>query len=265
MTLKTMIVDDEPAGRRVLREYCAAVRELEVVGEFADPRLALTAAQARPPDLIFLDIRMSGMTGIDLARGLPRDPSPSVVFVTAYDEYAVQAFELQAIDYLLKPFDEERFQETVRRVLARHATRGSGERSAALDALLDQLQSRIAAQDSHATLHRLLAESGSTVKLIDAADVEWIESDRNYVKLVVGRVTYQARSTLQSAEAALSQQAMLRISRSILVNMRFVREVSRTPRGDFILVLAGGSTVTSSEGHREKVRDYLERFRIGTR
>jgi two-component system, LytTR family, response regulator len=265
MILKTMIVDDEPAGRRVLREYCASVRELEVVGEYADPQAALAAAQAQPPDLLFLDIRMSGMNGIDLARSLPRDPAPSLVFVTAYDEYAVQAFDLQAIDYLLKPFDEERFQETVRRVLARHANRSSAARTAALDALLDQLQGRIAAQDSRAPLHRLLAESGSTMKLIDAADVEWIEADRNYVKLVVGRVSYQARSTLQSAEAALALQPMLRISRSILVNMRFVREVSRTPRGDFILVLAGGSTVTSSEGHREKVREYLERFRIGTR
>jgi two-component system, LytTR family, response regulator len=265
VTLKTVIVDDEPAGRRTLREYCATVPELTVTGEYSDPQAALEAMRDLAPDLLFLDIRMSGMTGIDLARRLPRESLPSIVFVTAYDEYAVQAFELQAIDYLLKPFDEERFRETVRRVIERHSSRSPGARTAELDALLHQLQTRIAQRESSSPLGKLLAESGSTLKLLDAGDIELIEADRNYIKLIVGRDTYHARSTLAQAEAALGSQPMLRISRSSLVNMRFVREVSRTPRGDFILVLAGGATVTSSEGQRENVREYLEKLRIGSR
>jgi two-component system LytT family response regulator len=265
VTLKTVIVDDEPAGRRTLREYCANVPELNVVGEYADPQTALAALHDAAPDVLFLDIRMSGITGIDLARRLPRESLPSIVFVTAYDEYAVQAFELQAIDYLLKPFDEDRFRETVRRVIERHSSRSSGARTAQLDALLDQLQNRIAQRESSSPLGKLLAESGSTFKLLDASEIELLEADRNYVKLIVGRDTFHARSTLAQAEAALGSQPMLRISRSSLVNMRFVREVSRTPRGDFILVLAGGATVTSSEGQRENVREYLEKLRIGAR
>ena len=109
---------------------------------------------------------------------------------------------------------------------------------------------------------RILAESGSRMHMLDVAQVEVVESDRNYVKLTVGRDTFHARSTLQQAEKSLQSQSLLRISRSCLVNMNHVREISRTPRGDFILVLAGGTTVTSSEGFRDSVRQYLERFKL---
>lgn len=265
MILRCLIVDDEPAGRRTLREYAAAQPDLVVLAEHGDPRAALADVEAQRPELVFLDIRMSGMTGIDLARALPRESAPDVIFVTAYDEYAVQAFELHAIDYLLKPFDEPRFRAAVQRVRDRRELLRDPARSPALDALLDELQARIAARESARPLGRLLAESGSTMKLIDPAAVEAVEADRNYVSLRVGADSYHVRSTLQQAEVALESQPMLRISRSLLVNMKFVREVSRTPRGDFILVLAGGLTVTSSEGQRDKVRDYLERLRIAAR
>lgn len=262
MTLDTIIVDDEPAGRRTLRESCGRQPDLNVIGEFADPQLALDAIRARPPALLFLDIRMNGMTGIDLARALPRDTLPSIVFVTAYDEYAVEAFRLHAIDYLLKPFDDERFNETIERVRARHAARNMAQRAQQLDLLLAQLEQRIGQRESGTDRARLIADAGSTMRIVEAADVELVEADRNYVKLVVGKEGLHARSTLAQAEAALAGQPMLRISRSMLANMRHVREVSRTPRGDFIFVMAGGATVTSSEGCRDQVREYLEKLRL---
>ncbi len=227
--MNVIIVDDEQAGRRTLREYCEAEGDLNVVGEYGDGATALAAIQSQPPQLLFLDIQMDPLNGIELARALEPSQLPSLVFVTAYDTYAIEAFEVCAVDYLLKPFDQERFRRTLDRVRPRHAKSGVDERQALLAGLLAQLE-------------RGLRSAGE---------------DRPRLK-----DSFHARSPLQQAELALRSQPMLRISRSCLVNMNYVKEVNRTLRGDFILVLAGGATVTSSEGFRGKVKDYLGTLRI---
>ena len=142
------------------------------------------------------------------------------------------------------------------------ATRAANDfdRHGALATLLEQLESRARLRAD--AQPRVLAEAGSRMHMLDVSQVEVVEADRNYVRLIIGRETFHARSTLQQAEKSFQHQPMLRISRSCLVNMRHVREVSRTPRGDFILVLAGGTTVTSSEGYREPVRQYFERLKL---
>jgi two-component system, LytTR family, response regulator len=258
--MDVMIVDDEPAARRTVRECCEREPDLKVVGEFGDPRAALEMIRARPPQLLFLDIQMDSMTGMALARALDQETLPLIVFVTAYDHYALEAFEVSAVDYLLKPFDDARFKATMTRVRRRHESAHSFDRQSALTALLEQLER--GAQARAEAQPRVLAEAGSRMHMLDVAEVEVVEADRNYVRLVIGRDTFHARSTLQQAEKSFQSQPMLRISRSCLVNMRHVREVSRTPRGDFILVVAGGTTVTSSEGYREPVRHYLERLKL---
>ena len=258
--MDVIIVDDEQAGRRTLREFCESEGDLRVVGEFADGGAALAAIRLQQPQLLFLDIQMSPLNGIELARALEPSQLPSLVFVTAYDTYAVEAFELCAVDYLLKPFDQDRFRRTLQRVRPRHATSGTDERQALLAGLLAQLER--SARPPGEERPRLLAEFGGHLHVLDAAQVEMIEADRNYVVIRVGKDCFHARSTLQQAELALRAQPMLRISRSCLVNMNFVKEVNRTLRGDFILVLAGGATVTSSEGFRGKVKDYLSTLRI---
>jgi two-component system, LytTR family, response regulator len=258
--LNVIIVDDELAGRRTLREFCAAEGDLNVIGEFGDGTAALAAIRELRPQLLFLDIQMDPLNGIDLARALSPEDLPSLVFVTAYDAYALEAFEVCAVDYLLKPFDQERFRKTLARVRPRHAQSGAGERQALLAGLLAQLERGVRPKPEERG--RLLAEFNGKLHVIDVAQVEMIEADRNYVSIRVGRETYHARSTLSEAEQALRSQPMLRISRSCLVNMNYLREVNRTLRGDFILVLAGGATVTSSEGYRGKVRDYLGTMRL---
>ena len=264
--MDVIIVDDEPAARRTLRECCAAEPDLRVIGEFGDGRAALEAIRARPPQLLFLDIQMDTMNGIEVARRLDPATLPSIVFVTAYDQYALEAFEVNATDYLLKPFDESRFRRTLERVRARQAqsqgpaSASAADRQAALDAVLSQLE-RLA-RPATDRRPRLLAEANGPLHMLDVADIELVESDRNYVRIRVGRDSFHARSTLAQAELALAGQPMLRISRSCLVNVEHVREISRTPRGDFILVLAGGATVTSSEGFRDKVREYLDRLKL---
>jgi len=256
--MDVIIVDDEPAARRTLRECCAADPQLRVVGEFGDGRAALEAIRAHPPQLLFLDIQMDTMNGIEVARRLDPATLPAIVFVTAYDQYALEAFEVNATDYLLKPFDEERFRRTLERVQRRREP--VPDRQAALDAVLSQLE-RLArpAQDRRP---RLLAEANGALHMLDVERIELVESDRNYVRIRVGREVFHARSTLAQAEQALADQPMLRISRSCLVNTVHVREISRTPRGDFIFVLAGGATVTSSEGFRDKVRVHLEQLKL---
>jgi len=257
--MDVIIVDDEQAGRRTLREFCESEADLRVVGEYGDGAAALAAIRVQQPQLLFLDIQMSPLNGIELARSLEPSQLPSLVFVTAYDTYAVEAFEVSAVDYLLKPFDQDRFRRTLERVRPRHAS-GMDERQALLAGLLAQLERT--ARPPGEERPRLLAEFGGHLHVLDAAQVEMIEADRNYVVIRVGKDSFHARSTLQQAELALRSQPMLRISRSCLVNMNFVKEVNRTLRGDFILVLAGGATVTSSEGFRGKVKDYLSTLRL---
>ena len=257
--LDVMIVDDELAGRRTLRECCARAGDLKVIGEFADSRAALEAIRANPPQLLFLDIQMDSLDGVSLARSLDPQTLPLIVFVTAYDQYAIDAFDVSAVDYLLKPFDDERFHRTLERVRRRREAETAAQRQDALAAVLARIERGAAPADIRP---RVLAESGSRMHMLDVAQIEVAEADRNYVKLTVGRDTFHARSTLQQAEKTLQSQPMLRISRSCLVNVNHVREVSRTPRGDFILVLAGGATVTSSEGFRDTVRQHLDRLKI---
>jgi two-component system LytT family response regulator len=259
--LDVVIVDDEPTARRTLRECCIREPDLRIVGEYGDSRSALEGIRAQPPHVLFLDIQIDTLSGMSIARALDPKTLPLIVFVTAYDQYALEAFEVSAVDYLLKPFDDERFRKTIERVRRRKEAEGVAERQAALSAVLAQIER--SARTPAESRPRILAESGSRMHMLDVAQIELLEADRNYVKLTVGRETFLARSTLQSAEKSLQSQPMLRISRSCVVNTNHVREISRTPRGDFILVLAGGITVTSSEGYRDVVRDYLERLKIG--
>jgi two-component system, LytTR family, response regulator len=258
--VNVIIVDDEQAARRVLREFCEAERDLKVIGEYGDGETALKEIRDKRPQLLFLDIQMDPLNGIELARALEPEHLPSLVFVTAYDAYALEAFEVCAVDYLLKPFDQDRFRRTLARVRPKHIQNGADERQALLAGLLAQLERGARAPPEERP--RLLAELNGKLHVIDVTQVEMIEADRNYVTIRVGRDNYYARSTLSHAELALKSQPMLRISRSCLVNMNYLREVNRTLRGDFILVLAGGATVTSSEGFRAKVKDYLSTLRI---
>jgi two-component system, LytTR family, response regulator len=258
--MDVIIVDDEFAGRRTLREFCEAEGDLRVIGEYGEGNAALAAIRAQPPQLLFLDIQMDPLNGIDLARALPAEHLPSLVFVTAYDTYALEAFEVCAVDYLLKPFDQERFRKTLARVRPRHATTNVDDRQTLLAGLLAQLER--GAKNNNDEKPRLLAEFNGHLHVLDVAQVELIESDRNYVVIRVGKDSFHARSTLQQAEHSLRSQPMLRISRSCLVNVNYLKEVNRTLRGDFILSLAGGATVTSSEGFRGKVKEYLGAMKL---
>jgi len=258
--MKVIIVDDEAAARKVLRDRCATEQDIEVVGEYADAESAFAALPQLSPDLIFLDVKMGKASGMQLAQALEPRNAPLVVFVTAFDRYALQAFEVNAADFLLKPFDRERFRTMLRRVRERYAARNSASYQIAA-ATLAELQ-RLS-QGRLEVRPRLLAETRGTLHMVDVAEIELVTADRNYVVLTVGRESFHARSTLIQAEESMRAQPMLQINRSSLVNLNHVRQVSRTPRGDYVFVLSGGTTVTSSERFRHKVRERIGQFAVG--
>jgi two-component system LytT family response regulator len=258
--VRAIIVDDEVAARKVLRERCATEQDIELVGEYADAESALAALSQQAPDLIFLDVKMGRVSGMQLAEALEPERAPLVVFVTAFDRYALQAFEVNAADYLLKPFDRERFRLMLRRVRERYAARNSAsyQIAAATLAELQRLsQLRLEARP------RLLAETGGRLHMVDVAQVELVTANRNYVVLTVGKDAFHARSTLIQAEESMRSEPMLLINRSCIVNLNHVRQVSRTPRGDYVFVLSGGTTVASSERFRHRVRERIGQFAIG--
>jgi two-component system LytT family response regulator len=261
--LDVVIVDDETAARRTLRECCARQADLRIIGEYADSGEALEAVRADPPDVLFLDVQMTPLTGIALARALDPNTLPQIVFVTAYDRFALAAFEVSAVDYLVKPFDDERFRKAMDRVRQRHLVGSLAQRQLALSDVLARLER--SAKALREPTPRIIGESGGRMHVLDVGLIEMVESDRNYVKLTVGRGIYTTRSTLQHAEASMTSQPMMRVSRSCLVNLSHVREISRTPRGDVIVMLAGGATVTSSERFRESVRQQLARMQLWPR
>jgi len=258
--VKAIIVDDEAAARKALRERCATEEDIEVVGEYADAESALAALQQQAPDLLFLDIKMGKTSGMQLARSLDSGTAPFVVFVTAFDRYALQAFDVNAADFLLKPFDRERFRAMLQRVRERYAARNSSnyQLAAATLAELQRLsRSRLEARP------RLLAETGGAMHMVDVAQIELVTANRNYVVLTVGKESFHARSTLIHAEESMRSQPLLQISRSSIVNVNHVRQVGRTARGDYVFVLSGGTTVTSSERFRHRVRAHIEHFVVG--
>jgi two-component system, LytTR family, response regulator len=261
--LTVMIVDDEPAALRTLREYCGRERDLHIVGEYANGVEALEAIRSRPPDVVFLDVQMTPLTGIALARALDPATLPQIVFVTAYDRFALAAFEVSAVDYVVKPFDFGRFGLALERVRYRHRMESLAQRETALADVLKQLEQ--SARALREPRPKIMGEADGRMRVLDVGHIEMIESERNYIRLTVGRQVYTTRSTLQHAETSLSAQPMLRISRSCLVNLDHVREIGRTRRGDVIMQLAGGATVTSSERFRAAVREELHRMQLWPR
>jgi two-component system LytT family response regulator len=261
--MQVIIVDAESAARRTLRECCSHEPDLRVVAEYSESAAALEAVRANPPDVLFLDVHLTPLTGLALARALDPSTPTHIIFVSAYARFARDAFEVNAADFLVKPFDDARFRQALRRIRRRVSLERLARQQLAPRDVLQQLEESAKALCQPRT--RVIADSGGRMHVLDVSDIELVESERNYVKLTVGRGRYTVRCTLQHAEDALSSQPMLKISRSCLVNLIHVRELGRTPRGDVIVLLAGGVTVTTSERYRHSVRQQLGQLQLTLR
>jgi two-component system LytT family response regulator len=263
--LRTIIVDDESLARRGLRLRLANHPQLEVVAECQNGREALAAISEQQAEVVFLDIQMPGMDGFEVVRRLQDDALPIVVFVTAYDHYAVEAFEVRALDYVLKPVDEERLRLTVARVLERFAAaRTEGEKQHLIE-LVAQLTGEAAGSIEQAVRGgvtvaepnaRLVIRDGTTIHRISHSDIEWIDAAGDYMCVHARGITHVTRATMKELEAALDQRRFTRIHRSTLVNIDRVQSVSPLENGKYQIALEGGQKLTMSRSYREQLAQF---------
>lgn len=245
MSIRTLIVDDEPLARERIRLLLAAEPDLEVLGECASGPEAIEAIQARRPDLVFLDIQMPEVSGFDVLRALAPDAWPLVIFVTAHDRHAIEAFEIRALDYLLKPFKRDRFRLALARAREHLESRAVAGLNARLRELLES------PPPDPAYLSRLAVKTGERTLFVKIEDIDFLESAANYVVLHTARENHVVRETLTHLESRLSPKRFLRISRSTLVNLDRVRELQPLSPGEHVLVLADGRKLTVTRGLRE--------------
>ena len=260
MTLRTLIVDDEPLARDGLRMHLAGEPDVEVVGEAGDGARAVEAIRALQPDLVFLDVQMPEMDGLQVVEQVGPARMPAVVFATAYHQHAVRAFELHAVDYLLKPVTEERLRGAVSRARLRLAAPSEEALAARLQALLEDfraLRERAGGAEPAAPPRKYaswISVAGRTsTQLVRVEDVDWFEAEGNYVRLHVGKVSHLIRSTLRAMEEQLDPSAFIRIHRSTIVNVNRIGEIQPWFGGDYIALLHDGRQLRVSRSHREQL------------
>ncbi|MFN0051618.1 MAG: LytR/AlgR family response regulator transcription factor [Planctomycetales bacterium] len=254
MTMRVMIADDEPAARRRLRRFLKEESECEVVAECQDGASLLALVPECRPDLIFLDVRMPEMDGLSAFRSLSEDSRPEVVFVTAHAEYAVPAFDVQALDYLLKPLDQSRLQQTVARARNRLERRREPRTERAEELSVGGEAGSNAPAEYVA---RLLVRSQGRILVISAADVDWIEAAGKYVRLHVGRAEHLLREPLHHLASRLDPRRFQRIHRSTIVNLERIQEFQPAFHGDFQIVLRDGTELTLSRNFRASLEERL--------
>jgi two-component system LytT family response regulator len=245
--VRTLIVDDEPLARDRLRQLLRNEPEIEIVGECADGREAVAVIQKTPPDLIFLDVQMPELDGFGVVEAIGAESAPVIVFVTAHDKFALRAFEIHAVDYLLKPFDRERFQKALHRALEQIKQREGG-------ALIARQAAMIAELKSPKPPERLAVKSGGHVVWVKLDEIDWIGSADNYAELHVGPKSHLMRETLAALESRLDPTVFVRISRSIIVNTQRIKELKRLFYGGCELTLQNGAKLTLSRRYRDKLR-----------
>jgi len=246
--MRVLIVDDEPLARGKLKSLLAKEPDVEVVGEASDGRSALDAIASLSPDLVFLDVQMPELDGFGVLAELPADARPAVVFVTAHDQFALKAFEVHALDYLLKPFDRERLVMALNRARQQLAApTGQAELQNQLSALLAGMKppARTAAPD------RIAVKTSGRILFVNTTEIDWVEAADNYVKLHLGKVEHLMRETLSSIEQRLGGAGFVRISRSVIVHPRTVRELQPLFHGDQAVILKDGTRLTLSRTHRD--------------
>jgi two-component system LytT family response regulator len=254
MKIRTLVVDDEPLARERLRKLLEQEPDIEVVGECADGTEAVAAVKQHAPDLIFLDVQMPELDGFGVVAQLEGEAMPAIIFVTAYDRFALKAFDVHALDYLLKPFDRERFQKAMNRARKLLAQRQTGELSRHLSSLLTDLKTEKAEPKY---LDRLAVKTEGRVLFFKTDEIDWIEAADNYVSIHVGSDEHLHRETMSSLETKLSPSRFLRISRSTIVNVERIKEMQPMFHGDYVVILKNGTRLSLSRNYRDKLNHLL--------
>ncbi len=246
--IRVLIVDDEPLGRDRLRNFLSREAGVNIVGEATNGEEAVRLARELLPDLMFLDIQMPGLNGFGVLDQLGGEVPPAVIFCTAHDEFALKAFEVHAVDYLLKPFDRDRFRTALGRASDRLRTTQRDELSARLAAVLQQLQPA-----APKALDRIPVKTNGRVIFIGVAEIDWVGSADNYVELHVGAHSHLVRDTLTKMEQQLPPEKFVRISRTAIVNVDRVQELQPLFHGEYSVTLKTGVKLTLSRSHRDQL------------
>jgi two-component system LytT family response regulator len=246
--IRTIIVDDEPLAREGLRVRLSLERDIELVGEAGDGATAVSLIKRQMPDLVLLDVQMPGMGGFDVLSRIPQDRMPAVIFVTAHDRYALKAFDVYAVDYLLKPLDATRLRRAVDRV-RQGLSRGSPAQPEVQTLLASREQAATPAAGQYA--RRWAVRDGEKFVLLRAEEVDWIEAAANYVRFHARGQHYTLRITMAALETSLDPRRFARIHRSTIVNLDRVREIKPEWHGDYDVVLTTGDTLRLGRRYRE--------------
>lgn len=252
MKIRTLIVDDEPLARERLRALLSAEPDIEIIGECGDGPEAVESIRRDAPDLVFLDVQIPEIDGFGVIERVGVENAPVVVFVTAYDQYALEAFDVHAVDYLLKPFDKTRFAKALARARSAVQAQRSGEVSERLLALLRGLRAAPAGRTE-----RLVVKSAGRLFFLRTGEIDWIESSGNYVCLHVGSETHLLRETMSSLEARLDPASFIRIHRTAIVNVDRIKELQPLFHGEYEVVLRGGARLTLSRSYRDRLQCLL--------
>jgi two-component system LytT family response regulator len=249
-SIRALIVDDEPLARERLRALLGGEADVDVVGEARDGIEAVDAILAHAPDLVFLDVHMPKLDGFEVIQTVGTDRMPPVVFVTAYDQHALRAFEVQALDYLLKPFDSDRFQGALTRVRRHLDSLETGDISRRLLALVQSMQ-------APPRTDRLVVKSSGRLFFLRTDEIDWIEAAGNYVRIHIGTESHLLRETMNSIEARLNPEMFFRIHRSHIVNIERIKELQPWFNGEYMVLLRTGMKLTLSRGYRDKLHEKL--------
>jgi two-component system LytT family response regulator len=248
--IRVVIADDEVLARQKLRQLLRSEQDVDIVGECATAHETIQLVRAAKPDLLFLDIRMPDMDGFDVLGALTNekhDLLPQIVFTTAYDQYAVRAFDYNAADYLLKPFTQDRLCTSVHRVRARIADGDQGTNGRAANAGSDGFKTRI------------VFKSRGRILFLPVEDIRWIGAEENYVRISTGNESHLLRETMARLETTLDPEVFLRVHRSSIVNLHYVKEVKSDADAESIVVLTSGEKIAMSRGYRTRIQKLLHR------
>ncbi len=249
--IRVLLVDDEPLAREMLREMLQNDPQVSIVGECVNGHEALAAIKGLTPDLLFLDVQMPELGGFELLSALGRNEIPYIIFVTAYDQYAVRAFEVHALDYLLKPFDQDRFDISWRRAKAQIVRDRNGGMDERILSLLEDLKA------GNKYLERLVIKAGGRIYFLETTEIDWIEAEGNYVSIHSNKKTHLLRETISSLEAQLDPKKFVRIHRSSIVRIASIRELQPWFHGEYRINLENGTQLTLSRNYRDKLQEAL--------
>jgi len=253
-TIRVAVADDEPLARERLTSMLAGRERYSLVAECNDGAEALAVLKDQDIDLLFLDVQMPGLDGFQILESLGAAPLPMIVFVTAFDDYALRAFDVSALDYLLKPFDRDRFEKTLARVEERLAARHQGGISVELREFLTTLST--SAAPSHVS--RFPVRANGEIYFVRAEDVDWIDAEGNYVALHAAGRRHLVRDTIKSLEGRLDPVKFVRVHRSAIINVDRLRKLQPYFHGEYVITLQDGTTLTSSRTYSDRLRALLE-------